>query len=78
MFVVLIDRLRQRVMTAVRILFLLALVAVLTSQLWGLFRTSLALRSGQGLQVSNPSQSQRAGGIIDTLTRDLQHFYQGR
>lgn len=88
MFVVVIDRLRQRVMSTVRILFLLALVALLTSQLFGLFQTSRALRSEQAApgtkqveagpeQVPNAAQRPWAGSLIDNLTRDLQHFYMG-
>gem|GEM_PF-1257946 len=83
MFVVLIDRLRQRVLTTVRILFLVALVAVLTVQLYGLLKTGLALRSGldEGQSVSGtPDRSFQvpSRSLLDTLTGDLREFYRGR
>lgn len=76
MFVVLIDRLRRRVMVSIRIIFLLALVAVLVSQLYGLIATSRALSfAQQGVDAS--SLSKKADGFINNFVRDLRYFYQG-
>ncbi|MDA8336455.1 MAG: hypothetical protein M0Z41_15955 [Peptococcaceae bacterium] len=81
MFVVVIDRLRQRVMTTLRILFLLALVAVLAGQVFGLFKAGEALRYGSypaGTAKTAPGTTDNpAGGILGTLARDLRHFYMG-
>ena len=87
MFVVVIDRLRQRLMTALRILFLLALVVLLTGQLFGLFRAGEALRSGQAAYPAQrvealPGRVQGearhpAGNLIENLTRNLRQFYMG-
>jgi hypothetical protein len=76
MFVVLIDRVRQRIMTTVRILFLVALVAVLTVQLYGLVKAGITLRSGGG--VVKPAFERSPSGLMDALARDLQRIYLGR
>jgi len=76
MLVVVIDRLRQRVLTTLRIFFLLALMALLAGQFLGLFQAGQASAPGGG-RATGQVRPSPAESFAGNLARDLRNFYLG-